>query len=210
MILFHYHFFFLLSDDLLHYRFFQIKMNINDLPHHVLNNICKYLSFVDVINLSKTCRKFCILIENNDYFWMMLIQNHFGSRLYHRYLNEIFQNKKNSDYDLFRTEEDIQKFQKDFRRHLEQRCAGQHFLLPRGSRSVVDSLTSSRPSPWATSIFLPCPARPRYILKPVPPVHHVANWFSHPARPVNLLAGPAPPVFPPEYFYQQLYFLFLS
>ncbi|CAF1488775.1 unnamed protein product, partial [Rotaria sordida] len=81
--------------------------------------ICKYLSFVDVINLSKTCKKFYTLIENNDYFWMMLIQNHFGSRLYHRYFNEIFQNKKNSDYDLYRTEEDIQKFQKCFRRHLE-------------------------------------------------------------------------------------------
>ncbi|CAF4439180.1 unnamed protein product [Rotaria sp. Silwood2] len=94
-------------------------MNINDVPHHVLYNICKYLSFVDVINLSKTCKKFYMLIENNDYFWMMLIQNHFGSRLYHRYFNEIFQNKKNSDYDLYRTEEDIQTFQKCFRRHLE-------------------------------------------------------------------------------------------
>ncbi|CAF1270206.1 unnamed protein product [Rotaria sordida] len=50
---------------------------------------------------------------------MLLIQNHFGSILYQRYVNQIFQNKKNSDYVLYRTEEDIQKFEKCFRRHFE-------------------------------------------------------------------------------------------
>jgi hypothetical protein len=94
-------------------------MNINNLPYHVLFNICKYLSFIDVIHLSKTCKELHILIENNDYFWMILIQNHFGSKLYQRYVNQIFQNKKNSDYVLYRTEEDIQKFEKYFRGHLE-------------------------------------------------------------------------------------------
>jgi len=52
-------------------------------------------------------------------FWMILIQNHFGSKLYQRYVNQIFQNKKNSDYVLYRTKEDIQKFEKYFRSHLE-------------------------------------------------------------------------------------------
>ncbi|CAF1330876.1 unnamed protein product [Rotaria sordida] len=94
-------------------------MNMNDLPHNVLYNICKYLFFIDVINLSKTCKQLYILIENNDYFWMLLIQNHFGSILYQRYVNQIFQNKKNSDYVLYRTKKDIQKFEKCFRRHFE-------------------------------------------------------------------------------------------
>lgn len=94
-------------------------MHINELPHNVLYDICKYLSFIDVINLSKTCKQLYVLIENNDYFWMMLIENHFGSKLYQRYVNQIFQNKKNSDYALYRTEKDITKFKKYFRRHLE-------------------------------------------------------------------------------------------
>ncbi|CAF5168479.1 unnamed protein product, partial [Rotaria sp. Silwood1] len=54
---------------------------------------------------------------------MILIQNHFGSKLYQRYVNEIFQNKKNSNYVLYRTEKDIRKFEKYFRRYLEfQMC----------------------------------------------------------------------------------------
>ncbi|CAF3669518.1 unnamed protein product [Adineta steineri] len=31
-------------------------------------------------------------IERDHYFWMILIRNHFGSKLYQRYVNEIFQN----------------------------------------------------------------------------------------------------------------------
>ncbi|CAF4156600.1 unnamed protein product [Rotaria magnacalcarata] len=96
-----------------------IKMNINDLSHHVLYNISRHLSFIDVINLSKTCKQLYILIENNDYFWMTLIQNHFGSKLYQLYVKQIFQNKKNSDYVLYRTKEDIEKFEKYFRGHSE-------------------------------------------------------------------------------------------
>ncbi|CAF3563158.1 unnamed protein product [Rotaria socialis] len=92
-------------------------MSINNLPHHVFYTLCKYLSLVDIISLSKTCKKLYILIEKDNYFWMILIQNHFGSKLYHRYVNEIFQNKKNSDYDLYRTEKDKQKFEKYFRRY---------------------------------------------------------------------------------------------
>jgi hypothetical protein len=37
---------------------------------------------------------------------MILIQNHFGFKLYQRYVNEIFQNKKNSDYDLYNADQD--------------------------------------------------------------------------------------------------------
>ncbi|CAF3732231.1 unnamed protein product [Rotaria sp. Silwood1] len=92
-------------------------MSIDNLPHDVFYELCKYLSLIDIINLSKTCKQFHILIEKDNYFWMILIQNHFGSKLYHRYVNEIFQNKKNSDYDFYRTEEDKQKFEKSFRRY---------------------------------------------------------------------------------------------
>jgi hypothetical protein len=53
-------------------------MSINNLPHHVLHNICKYLSIIDILNLSKKCKKLYILIEKENYFWMMLIKNHFG------------------------------------------------------------------------------------------------------------------------------------
>jgi hypothetical protein len=54
---------------------------------------------------------------------MILIQNHFGSKLYQRYVNEIFQNKKNSNYVLYRTEKDVRKFEKYLRRYLEfQMC----------------------------------------------------------------------------------------
>ncbi|CAF1447826.1 unnamed protein product [Rotaria sordida] len=98
-------------------------MYINNLPHHVLYNICKYLSFIDIINLSKTCKQLYILIEKDNYFWMILIQNYSGSKLYQRYVNEIFQNKKNSNYVLYRTEKDIRKFEKYFRRYSEfQMC----------------------------------------------------------------------------------------
>jgi len=37
---------------------------------------------------------------------MMLIKNHFGFKLYHRYVHKIFNNKKNSDYVLYRTDKD--------------------------------------------------------------------------------------------------------
>lgn len=86
---------------------FQIEMNLNDLPNDVFYNICKHLSFTDVLNLSKTCKQFYILIEHEVYFWMVLIQNHFGSKLYRRYVNEILQNKKNSNYVLYRMEKDL-------------------------------------------------------------------------------------------------------
>jgi hypothetical protein len=53
-------------------------MFLDDLPHSVLYDICKYLSFNDIINLSKTCKQLFI----------------FGFKFYQRYINEIFQNKK--------------------------------------------------------------------------------------------------------------------
>jgi len=89
----------------------------NNLPYPVLHHICKYLSFIDIINLSKTSKQLYILIEKDNYFWMILIQNHFGLKLYQRYVNEIFQNKKNSDYVLYRTDEDREKFEKRFRKY---------------------------------------------------------------------------------------------
>jgi len=89
-------------------------MFINNLPDHVLYNICKYLSFIDILNLSKTCKQLYILIEKDNYFWMMLIKNHFGFKLYQRYVHEIFNNKKNSDYVLYRTDKDKEKFEKSF------------------------------------------------------------------------------------------------
>jgi hypothetical protein len=95
-------------------------MNLVHLPHNVLNDICQYLSFNDIIKLSKTCKQLYISINEENYFWMKLIQNHFGSILYQRYVNEIFQNKKNSDYVFYRTAEDKLKFEKSLRRHLEQ------------------------------------------------------------------------------------------
>ena len=49
-------------------------MFLYDLPHSVLYHLCKYLSFVDIINLSKTCTRLFTLIERNNYFWMVLIQ----------------------------------------------------------------------------------------------------------------------------------------
>jgi hypothetical protein len=81
-------------------------MFIDDLPHRVLNHLCKYLSFIDIVNLSRTCKHLYGLIGNDNCFWMMLIKNHLGFTLYQRYVNEIFQNKKNSDYVLYHTSED--------------------------------------------------------------------------------------------------------
>ncbi len=85
-------------------------MFADDLPDSVLYNLCKYLSFIDIINLSKTCTQLFYLIERNNYFWMILIKNHFGFYLYQRYVNEIFQNEKNSDYVLYNTDEDRENF----------------------------------------------------------------------------------------------------
>jgi len=92
-------------------------MFINNLPYAVLYNICKYLSFIDIINLSKTSKELYILIDNDDYFWKILIKNHFGSKLHQRYVNEIFQNKKNSDFVLYRTDKDKEKFEKSYRKY---------------------------------------------------------------------------------------------
>jgi hypothetical protein len=73
--------------------------------------------------LAKTCKQFYLLIEKDDYFWLVLIKNHFGRKLYQRYVNEIFQNKKNADYAFYRTEEDKQKFEKSLQGHPEyHRC----------------------------------------------------------------------------------------
>ncbi|UJR28845.1 hypothetical protein I4U23_010069 [Adineta vaga] len=60
-------------------------MSIINLPEHVLYNLCKYLSFIDILNLSKTCKHFYILIENDNYFWKILIKSHFGFKLYQGY-----------------------------------------------------------------------------------------------------------------------------
>ncbi|CAF1497950.1 unnamed protein product [Rotaria sordida] len=89
-------------------------MFIDYLPHNILYHLCKYLSFIDIINLSKTCKQLYILTENDNYFWMMLIKNHFGFKLYKRYVHEIFYNEKNSDYVLYRTNKDKEKFEKYF------------------------------------------------------------------------------------------------
>ncbi|CAF1186106.1 unnamed protein product [Rotaria sordida] len=92
-------------------------MLIDDLPCHILYHLCKYLSFIDIINTSQTCKRLYILIEKDDYFWMILIKNHFGRKLYQRYVYEIFQNRKNSNYALYHTEKDKQKFEKRLRKH---------------------------------------------------------------------------------------------
>jgi len=99
-------------------------MFITNLPYPVLYNICKYLSFIDIINLSKTSKELYILIDNDDYFWKILIKNHFGFKLYQRYVNEIFQNKKNSDYVLYLIDKDRQKFEKSFQNHLPINVCG--------------------------------------------------------------------------------------
>jgi hypothetical protein len=87
---------------------------MNNLPDHALLNICRYLSFIDIENLSKTCKQLYISIEKDNYFWMTLIKNHFGSKLYQRYVHEIFHNKKNSDYVLYLTDKDKENFKKSF------------------------------------------------------------------------------------------------
>ncbi len=97
-------------------------MFLDNLPHSVLYNLCKYLSFIDIINLSKTCTQLFILIERNNYFWMILIQNHFGLKLYQHYVNEIFQNKKNSDYILYNTDKDREIFENKFRKLADMAC----------------------------------------------------------------------------------------
>ncbi|CAF0918933.1 unnamed protein product [Rotaria sordida] len=89
-------------------------MFIDYLPHNILYHLCKYLSFIDIINLSKTCKQLYILTENDNYFWMMLIKNHFGFNLYKRYVHEIFHIEKNSDYVLYCTNKDKEKFEKYF------------------------------------------------------------------------------------------------
>ena len=38
-------------------------MFLENLADHVLYNLCKYLSFIDIINLSKIFKQFYILIE---------------------------------------------------------------------------------------------------------------------------------------------------
>ncbi|CAF1529095.1 unnamed protein product [Rotaria magnacalcarata] len=65
--------------------------------------------------LSKPCKQLYALIENDNYFWMILIKNHFAFKLYQRYVHEIFYNKKNSDYGLYRTDKDKEKSKKSFR-----------------------------------------------------------------------------------------------
>ena len=91
-------------------------MFLDDLPHSVLYRLCKYLSFHDLINLSTTCKQLFILIDQNDYFWMISIQNQLGFKLYQRYTHEIFRNTRNSDYDLYNTNEDRENFEKKFRK----------------------------------------------------------------------------------------------
>jgi hypothetical protein len=99
-------------------------MFIDNIPHRVLYHLCKYLSFIDIINLSRTCKRLYISIEKDNYFWMILIKNHFGFILYQLYVNEIFQNKKNSDYVLYLTDKDRQKFEKSFQNHLPINVCG--------------------------------------------------------------------------------------
>ncbi|CAF3483664.1 unnamed protein product, partial [Rotaria sp. Silwood2] len=99
-------------------------MFIDDLSCHILYHLCKYLSFIDILNTSQTCKRLYILIEKDDYFWMILIKNRFGPKLYQRYVYEIFQNKKNSDYALYHTEKDKQKFEKRLRKHEPRNVCG--------------------------------------------------------------------------------------
>ena len=91
-------------------------MFLDDLPHSVLYDLCKYLSFNDITNLSKTCKQLFISIERNNYFWIALMQNHFGYQFCQHYINEIFQNEKNSNYDLYDTDQDRKKFERKFQK----------------------------------------------------------------------------------------------
>jgi hypothetical protein len=92
-------------------------MFLDNLPDPVFYHLCKYLSLIDVINLSKTCKQLFLSIEKENYFWMMLIKNHFGFQLYQRYVHEIFMNENNSDYVLYCTNKDKEKFEKSFQRN---------------------------------------------------------------------------------------------
>lgn len=76
------------------------------LPDEIFYHVCKHLSFIDILNLSKTCKQLYVLLEKDNYFWMILIKNQFGSKIYRRYVHEIFNNEKNSNYALYCTEKD--------------------------------------------------------------------------------------------------------
>jgi hypothetical protein len=119
-------------------------MYVVHLPHHVLYNICKYLSFIDIVNLSKTCKQLYMSINEDKCFWMTLIQNHFGSILYQCYVNEIFQNKKNSDYVFYRTKEDKLKIEKSFRRYLELEMCNIWLLNILNSKDNSDSYVAHK------------------------------------------------------------------
>ena len=99
-------------------------MFLDNPPNDVLYYLCKYLSFIDIVNLSRTCKQLYVLIEKDKHFWMRLIRHQFGFKLYQRYVHEIFQNEKNSDYVLYRTEKNIQKFEKSYRSHLPINVCG--------------------------------------------------------------------------------------
>ncbi|CAF3085612.1 unnamed protein product [Rotaria socialis] len=119
-------------------------MCIDNIPHHVIYKLCKYLSFMNIMNLSRRCKQLYILIENDNYFWMILIQNHFGSKLYQRYVNEIFQNEKNSDYALYRTEEDKKRFEKSFRGYSDLNLCNMWLLNVLNSKDNSDGYTAHR------------------------------------------------------------------
>lgn len=87
------------------------------LPDEIFYHVCKHLSFIDILNLSKTCKQLYVLLEKDNYFWMILIKNQFGSKIYRRYVHEIFNNEKNSDYALYCTDKDKKKFEEFFRKY---------------------------------------------------------------------------------------------
>ncbi|CAF1641932.1 unnamed protein product, partial [Didymodactylos carnosus] len=53
---------------------------------------------------------------NDNYFWICLIRNQFGSMLYKRYVYDVFDDKMiNSDFNLYRTTADEKRFMKMYK-----------------------------------------------------------------------------------------------
>lgn len=88
--------------------------SLDELPDLVVYALSNYLSFHDLVNLSRTCQRYSNLIDRNTDFWKRLIQKRFGYKVYERYAYEMFQNQLNSDFDLYDTDEDRKNFEKQF------------------------------------------------------------------------------------------------
>ncbi|CAF4243671.1 unnamed protein product [Rotaria magnacalcarata] len=99
-------------------------MSLDTMPHNILYHLCEYLSFMDILNTLKTCKRLYMLIETDNYFWSRMIKSQVGPKLYQRYVYEIFQNPKNSDYSLYRTEKDKEQFAKRLQNHEPKNVCG--------------------------------------------------------------------------------------